>query len=423
MKKHFVPASLFLAAILMAAVPALPAGAEAPLFAPCCVVAARNGAYRIDLSWVPIGAPDPGVSGYRIEREIGVGTGFGILAADTGSTATTYADTSLAPNTTYNYRVYTLNSDGMGPASGSAAATTDNPASSAVPGRTAGVTAAAASGSSIQVKWTAPSSGGAVAGYQVERSPEGGNDFSIIVADTASLSYTDTNLAPRATYGYRVSAHNGFGPGLPSEMALATVPGLSTAPQNVKAAAGDGAVAVNWGAPALTNGALTGYLVTNTTTGSTTAVGNVLSANITGLVNGSAYSFTVSAVNLAGTGLASAAVAATPRPAAAQPAATSTAVATSSPAIPALVTTTTSGAITTYAPGYVFTYALSLGSRGQAVTELQKRLAREGVYSGPVTGYFGLLTQGAVKAYQSKNGIDAVGGVGPLTRAKLNATR
>ncbi len=58
--------------------------------------------------------------------------------------------------------------------------------------------------------------------------------------------------------------------------------------------------------------------------------------------------------------------------------------------------------------------------QGSDVAELQKRLTDEGVYSGPITGYFGPLTQAGVKEYQIKNGISAIGVVGPLTRAKLN---
>ncbi|MCX6702495.1 MAG: ice-binding family protein [Candidatus Wolfebacteria bacterium] len=69
-----------------------------------------------------------------------------------------------------------------------------------------------------------------------------------------------------------------------------------------------------------------------------------------------------------------------------------------------------------------FASDLKLGSQGNDVTELQNRLAKEGVYSGPVTGYFGTLTQAAVKAYQAKLGISTVGAVGPLTRAKLNGS-
>ncbi len=69
---------------------------------------------------------------------------------------------------------------------------------------------------------------------------------------------------------------------------------------------------------------------------------------------------------------------------------------------------------------YVFTKTLQVGSTGTEVTELQKRLTSEGVYAGPVTGYFGQLTKAGVMKYQAAHGLPSVGVVGPLTRAQLN---
>ncbi len=70
-----------------------------------------------------------------------------------------------------------------------------------------------------------------------------------------------------------------------------------------------------------------------------------------------------------------------------------------------------------------FTNDLSVGSRGNDVTELQNKLTKEGVYSGPITGYFGSLTLAGVKAYQAKYGISQVGSVNSLTRAQLNGSQ
>jgi peptidoglycan hydrolase-like protein with peptidoglycan-binding domain len=75
------------------------------------------------------------------------------------------------------------------------------------------------------------------------------------------------------------------------------------------------------------------------------------------------------------------------------------------------------------ATAFNFTKDLKLGSQGDDVTELQNRLTQEGVYSGPITGYFGPLTVAGVKAYQAKHGISQVGTVGPLTRAQLNSSQ
>lgn len=69
---------------------------------------------------------------------------------------------------------------------------------------------------------------------------------------------------------------------------------------------------------------------------------------------------------------------------------------------------------------FVFIHDLTLGARGDDVTELQRRLASEGVYRTAVTGYFGEATEAAVKAYQKTHGVEPTGIVGPQTRAQLN---
>ncbi len=71
---------------------------------------------------------------------------------------------------------------------------------------------------------------------------------------------------------------------------------------------------------------------------------------------------------------------------------------------------------------YTFVRDLTVGSAGEDVTALQKRLTSEGVYTGPITGTFGPLTLAGVQAYQTKMGLPNTGYVGQLTRAKLNIT-
>lgn len=71
---------------------------------------------------------------------------------------------------------------------------------------------------------------------------------------------------------------------------------------------------------------------------------------------------------------------------------------------------------------YVWKRELSYGSKGNDVTELQNRLSSEGVYSGPVTGYYGTMTRKAVKKYQTRNNLPPVGNVGPKTLKTLNGS-
>ena len=70
-----------------------------------------------------------------------------------------------------------------------------------------------------------------------------------------------------------------------------------------------------------------------------------------------------------------------------------------------------------------FTKDLSKGMKDPEVTTLQKVLKTDSsIYpEGLVTGYFGSLTEAAVKKFQAKYEIKQTGTVGPVTRAKLNA--
>ncbi len=69
---------------------------------------------------------------------------------------------------------------------------------------------------------------------------------------------------------------------------------------------------------------------------------------------------------------------------------------------------------------YRFERDLRVGMRVDDVTELQTRLQQEGVYSGPITGYFGSLTRAAVNTYQKQNGLPQTGYLEAATRQQLN---
>ncbi len=71
---------------------------------------------------------------------------------------------------------------------------------------------------------------------------------------------------------------------------------------------------------------------------------------------------------------------------------------------------------------YKFYSYVAWGSSGSDVTALQQRLMAEGVYSGPVTGYFGTLTTAAVRRYQSVRGLPLTGVLDTATRAMLNGS-
>jgi spore germination protein YaaH len=83
--------------------------------------------------------------------------------------------------------------------------------------------------------------------------------------------------------------------------ARATVP---SAPQSVQATAGDARVTVTWTAPASNGGKpISSYRVTTQPGGATlTVAAPATTASLTGLTNGTTYTFTVAAINAVGTG-------------------------------------------------------------------------------------------------------------------------
>ena len=66
---------------------------------------------------------------------------------------------------------------------------------------------------------------------------------------------------------------------------------------------------------------------------------------------------------------------------------------------------------------------LDFGATGSDVSSLQAFLATDStIYpQGLVTGYYGSLTRSAVMTFQTRNGLEAVGRVGPMTLALINS--
>ncbi len=69
-----------------------------------------------------------------------------------------------------------------------------------------------------------------------------------------------------------------------------------------------------------------------------------------------------------------------------------------------------------------FNAPLAPGSQGADVTKLQEILIQKGYLNVPATGYFGALTKAALANFQSAQGLEPIGLLGPKTRALLNST-
>ena len=170
---------------------------------------------------------------------------------------------------------------------------------------------ATAGNASATVNWTAPASNGgsAITGYVV--TPYIGATAQSATTVGVVTSTSITGLTNGTSYTFRVAAINSVGTGAQSAdsnaVTPATVPG---APTIGTATAGNASATVNWTAPASNGGsAITGYVVTpyiGATAQSATTVGVVTSTSISGLSNGTSYTFRVAAINSVGTGAQSA---------------------------------------------------------------------------------------------------------------------
>jgi len=73
------------------------------------------------------------------------------------------------------------------------------------------------------------------------------------------------------------------------------------------------------------------------------------------------------------------------------------------------------------AAGYQLTRTLKKGMSGEDVAVVQRLLKDLGFFSYPqITGYFGSITETAVKAFQKANGLAVDGIIGPITRGVMN---
>lgn len=156
---------------------------------------------------------------------------------------------------------------------------------------------------SASVTWLTPASDGfsTITGYTATLNPGG---FTC-TTDAAGRSCTVGNLTNGTSYSVSVTATNSLGTGIPSteiQVVPATVPSAPSAPSAV---AGDGAATVTWVTPVNNGGsAITSYTAT-AVPGGATCTSTELTCTIAGLQNLLSYTFSVVAINVMGTSVAS----------------------------------------------------------------------------------------------------------------------
>jgi hypothetical protein len=231
-------------------------------------------------------------------------TGYTVTSSPDSVTATTAGATSvtvpsLTNGTTYTFTVTATNALGDSPPSAPSNPVT--PAAPTVAGAPTAVVATAGD-SQASVHWTAPASNGGspISGYTVTSDPGGLTGSSAGAATSATV----LGLTDGITYTFTVVATNGVGDSAPSDPSNAVTPAAPTVPDpptGVAATAGNAQASVHWTAPASDGGSpITGYTVTSIPDGLTASTVGATSATVTGLTNGTSYTFTVTANNLNG---------------------------------------------------------------------------------------------------------------------------
>lgn len=186
-----------------------PADTDAPT-APGSATATVSSAGQVTLSWTAA-TDNLGVTGYRIYRN-------GTVYRNVGTTQLSLIDSQVSPDTDYSYQVSALDRAGNeGARTSTVPAIIHTPVSqdTQVPTAPTSLRVLARTMSSISISWNAATDNVAVTGYHVYRD-------GVFLADSTTLSYTDSNLQARTGYTYTVRAFDASGNVSPASPALQT---------------------------------------------------------------------------------------------------------------------------------------------------------------------------------------------------------
>ena len=217
-------------------------------------------AEEVELDWDrPDDDGGAAVDAYRVE----IYRGGRWREEDDDISPTRYTVEDLDPYTHYTFRVAAHNAAGWGPASAEVSVATPREE----PGQPRSLMATATH-DRVTLTWQAPTSGGQVTGYRVERSAAGGGSpWRVVAADTGSAVtyWVDRAVTPATTYEYDVQALNHGEPGRWSSeetvitLAAPTIPGSPTGLGVAPSA--ESQLQLTWLAPAALGGGVTGYRI------------------------------------------------------------------------------------------------------------------------------------------------------------------
>lgn len=261
-------------------------------------VTATAGNAAATVNWTP-----PTSTGYGSITNYTVTSSAGGLSATVSAPSTSVTVGGLTNGTAYTFTVTAANAAGVGPPSIPSNSVIPQ---SAVPGAPTSVAAAPANARAT-VSWTPPANtgGSPITLYTVTSTPGSVTATAPGSAVTASV----TGLTNGVSYTFTVTASNSSGAGIPSSPSNAVIPAnVPGAPIIGSAVGGNASATVTWSPPTSDGGSsITKFnIFVSPGNAAVTVPAPATSATVSGLTNGTAYTFTVSATNAIGTGPASA---------------------------------------------------------------------------------------------------------------------
>lgn len=210
--------------------------------------------------------------------------------------ALTCTVSGLTNGVAYTFTVKSVNTTGNSANSAASSAVTPQN----VPPAVTNVTAVAGL-QNATVSWTPPQGVAAPITYTVTSSPEA---KSCSVVDGTSCSVT--GLAFGTSYTFTVVATNASGAGATSAASNAITPmAVPSAPASLQAQGGDGSAVLTWTAATANGTPVTGYVITGAPGGTCSpSPATALTCTVTGLTNGTSYTFSVVATSAIGSSTA-----------------------------------------------------------------------------------------------------------------------
>jgi titin len=210
--------------------------------------------------------------------------------------------TGLVKGTAYTFQVAAVNAAGTGVYS---AKSSPAVVPRAVPGTPLNFMVSA-DDKQANLSWDAPANNGDAISDYVVKSCRGATCTEFVHEPSSNTTITVTGLSNGTAYTFKVAAKNAAGVGGEATSGGVTPRTVAGAPTGVAGTPGDRRVDLTWTAPVDSGGAaVSDYVVQYCTTTCTTfvdAVSSATSATVTGLTNGTTYTFQVAAVNAARTG-------------------------------------------------------------------------------------------------------------------------